>query len=139
MAVTDIRSNVFEGNAFFQTITTNTTTVSTGIFDTADLELGLMFALGAFNFTDGSYTLLLEESSDSGMSGATVIGATDPDQLIGTLPVVTAATAEGGTLGTVGVISNLRFVRASIVSTGTSTGSDVLVLVTQVAEEMPTS
>ena len=138
MAVKDIRSNVIQNNGFFATVASDTTTAG-AIFDTADYELGLMFALGAFNYTDGTYTLLLEESSDAGMAGATVIGSTDPDQLIGTLPVVTAATALGAEFGTVGVISNLRYVRASIVSTGTTTGSDVAVIVTQVAEEMPTS
>ena len=135
MAVTDIRSDVIQNNAFMGDITSDTTTAG-AIFDTADFELGLMFLVGAHTYTDGTYTLLLEESSDSGMAGATTISG---DQLIGTLPVVSAATASGAAFDTVGVISNLRYVRASIVSTATTTGSDIVVVATQVAEEMPTS
>lgn len=133
MAVKDIRSNVKQTVALTAVITTDTTT-NGAILDTADFELGLMFGLDITAFTDGTYTLALQESDDSGMAGAVAITG---DKLIGTLPVATAATAQGADLGTVGVISNLRFVRAQIVSAGTTTGATANVIATQVAENMP--
>ncbi len=132
MAVQDIRSNLKEIVGFSAIITTNTTTAG-AILDTSDFELGLMFSVAITVFGAGTFTLLLEESDDSGMSGAVAITG---DKLIGTLPALTAATAQGVTLETVGVISNLRYVRASIVSTGTTT-TTVVVTATQKAENMP--
>lgn len=132
MAVKDIRSNLKEIVAFSAVINSDVTT-NGAILDTADFELGLMFSVAITVFGVGSYTLLLEESDDSGMSGAVAITG---DKLIGTLPVLGAATAQGATLETVGVISNLRYVRASIVSV-TSTTTTVVVTATQKAENMP--
>lgn len=133
MAVKDIRSNLLEIVALVRTIA-SIGTITGAILDTADFELGLMFSVNVTTFGAGeTVTLILEESDDSGMSGATVISG---DQLIGTLPVLTAVVAEGATLETVGVISNKRFVRASI-STVTTNSSTIVVTATQKAENMP--
>ena len=134
MAVKDIRSNVKQNLAFEPQVISTDTTTTGAILDTADFELGLMFAVNASAYTDGTYTLLIEESDDSGMSGAVAVTG---DKLIGTLPALAAAVAEGDALETVGVISNLRFVRASIVSASTATGATIFVVSTQVAETMP--
>lgn len=133
MAVKDIRSNVKQTVALTAIISTNTTT-NGAVLDTADFELGLMFAVAISAFTDGVYTLLLEEDDVIGFGSSSVISG---DQLIGSLPAPIAASAQGTDLGTVGVISNKRFVRASIVSSGTSTGATASVIATQVAEQMP--
>jgi len=135
MAVKDIRSNVKQTVALTAIISSDTTT-NGAVLDTADFELGLMFALDITAFTDGSYTLLLEEDDVIGFGSSSVISG---DQLIGSLPVVAAASVEGADLLTVGVISNKKFVRASIVSTGTTSGATANVIATQVAENMPTS
>lgn len=133
MAVKDIRSNLKQSVALTAIIATNTTT-NGAVIDTADFELGLMYALDITAFTDGTYTLLLEEDDLLAFSSPSTISG---DQLIGTLPVASAATTQGSDLGTVGVISNKQFVRASIVSAGTSTGATANVIVTQKAENMP--
>jgi len=133
MAVKDIRSNVKQTLALLATITTDTTTAGS-ILDTADFELGLMFAVQISAYTDGTYTLLIEESDDSGMSGAVAVTG---DKLIGSLPAVSAVNAAGAALDTVGVISNLRYVRASLVSTATTSGATTQVIATEVAENMP--
>ena len=133
MAVKDIRSNVKQNLALLATITTDTTTAG-AILDTADFENGLMFAEQVSAWTDGTYTLLIQESADSGMSGATTVSG---DKLIGSLPALGAATVQGAALETVGVIGTLRYVRASIVSASTSSGATVQVIATQVAEQMP--
>lgn len=137
MAVKDIKNNLLGLMALLATIVSDTTTQGV-ILDTADFELGLMFTLSNSLYTDGTYTLLLEESDDSGMAGATTIAG---EQLIGSLPVVSAATVQSNSaaLGSVGVISNKRFVRASIVSTATTSGATVAVLATQKGEVLPIS
>ena len=129
----DIKSNLQVNAAQIENVTGNGT-VTGGILDTADFDLGVMFALMALNFTDGVHTLLIEESDDSGMAGATVVAG---DQLIGTLPAATAATAEGAKVGTVGVISHKRYLRSSVVSTGVTTGSDVVVSSVMKGENLP--
>lgn len=133
MAVKDIRSDLKQTLALLAAISTNTTTAGS-IIDTANFELGLMFAMQLSAWTDGVYTLLLEESDDDGMAGAVAITG---DKLIGSLPALTAATVEGAVLETVGVISNLRYVQASIVSTGVTTGADAQVIATEKGEELP--
>ena len=132
MAVKDIRSNLKQTLVQNAVIATDTTTAG-AILDTADFELGLMFGLQVSKYTLGTLTLLIEESEDSGMSGAVAVTG---DKLIGALPVATAVTAEGGTIGTVGAISNLRYVRASVVSTD-SADATVQVVATEMAENMP--
>lgn len=136
MAVKDIRSNLKETVAFSEVISSDgvNNPANAGIIDTADFELGLMFSVAIPVYGDGNYTLLLEESSDSLMAGAVAITG---DKLIGTLPVLSAVTAEGATLETVGVISNLRYVRASITSASSTTATTVVVTATQKAENMP--
>jgi len=65
--------------------------------------------------TDGTFTLLLEDSDD-GLAYATV----DADFLVGDLPVFTAG--ENDTNKSVGYVGHGRFLRASLVATGVTTG-----------------
>lgn len=133
MAVNDIRSNLLETVALTRTIAT-VGTITGAIIDTADFELGLMFSVDVTTFGSGeTITLILEESDFDDMASPSVISG---DKLIGTLPVLTAVIAEGATLETVGVISNKRYVRASI-STVTTNSSTIVVTATQKAENMP--
>ncbi len=132
MAVNDIRSNLLETVATAGALAANGT-VTGSVIDTADFELGLMFSLNVSAFTTGTFTLALFEADNVAMTGAVAITG---DKLIGTLPVAIAASAEGSDLGTVGVISNLQFVRADVVGTDTSVGT-ISVIATQKAENMP--
>ncbi len=133
MAVRDqvTRMNGYQGS--YDVITTDTTTAG-AIFDTADYELGFSVFISAPAWTDGTYTLLLEESDDSGMAGAVTI----PDaKLIGTFPAVSAATVDGAELGKVGVFSNLRYIQVSVVSASTSSGATIRTTVIKHAENCP--
>ena len=133
MAVRD-QVTLFNGyQAIYEEIVSDTTTAG-ATFDTADFELGFSVLLSAPAWTDGTYTLLLEESDDSGMAGAVTI----PDaKLIGAFPAVSAATVDGAALGKVGVFSNLRYIRVSIVSTGTTNGAFIRSTVIKHAENCP--
>ena len=98
-----------------QTIASDTTTVGE-IIDSKGFE-SLEFIAQSGTITDGAYALLLEESDDSGMSGATVVSA---DETLGELTGF-ASTDDDSTIR-VGSIGKKRFQRLSLVSTGTSSG-----------------
>ena len=132
MAVKDIRSNLKQTLIIAEGLAANGTATGT-ILDTADFELGLMFELTLTSHTTGTFTLAIFESDAANMAGETAVTG---DQLIGALPVETAAVAVGSTLQTVGVISNKRYVRADVIGTDTSVGT-VRVIATQKAENMP--
>lgn len=123
--------NGYQGN--YDTITTNTTTVG-AIFDTSAHELGFSVLLSAPAWTDGTYTLKLEEGEESDMSDGVDIPAA---KLIGALPAVSAATVDGAELGKIGVFSNLRYIRVSIVSTGVTDGATIRTTVIKHAENCP--
>lgn len=112
----------FTGLLSLSALITTDTTTNGAIIDTAEYDLGNSFLMHIGLYTDGTYTMQIQESDDSGMSGATLVSG---DQIIGTLPVLSAVTASGGVIAEVGVISNKRFLRAQIVSTSTSTGASV--------------
>jgi hypothetical protein len=118
-----------------QEIASNTTTVG-AIIDTRDYDLGVYFAMFCSAYTDGTYTLKIEHGDDSGLSDAADVPA---DALVyGTLPALTALTAEGGRLAKEGVFGTKRFLRASIVSTLVTTGADLSVIMVKAAELCPT-
>lgn len=131
----DIRSNLETQMVFNATISSNTTTAGT-IIDTANYDGGIMVSFAASAWTDGTYTPLLEESDDSGMSGAVAVS---DDKLIGTeaAAALSAATSAGGLWKTIGFFSTLRYVRVSIVSTGVTTGASIIATATKLAEIMP--
>ncbi len=135
MAIHDIKNNLTQFNALSAVIASDTTTAG-AIFDTADYELGFMVGLFAAAYTDGTYTVLIEESDDSGMSGAVTVSS---DKIIGTQAdlTVTAVAATGDRIPTVGVFSNLRYVRVSVVSVSTTTGATIILPVTEAAELVP--
>ncbi len=110
-------------NVLTATINANTTTPG-AIIDTADFDPGVGFAFAATAFTDGTYTLLLEESDDPGMAGAVTLTEKRLDLDDGAV----AAAVGAADYDRIEVISNLRFVRASVVSTGVTTGADLNVL-----------
>lgn len=134
MAVKDIRSNIQPRLAMDAAISTNTTTNGSSI-DTKDFEMGLMFAVFAQDWTDGAYEIQIQEADDTAFTEnvATVSG----DKLIGSIDDLGAALAAGAIIATLGVISNLRFVRLNIISTGTSTGAQIVGIVMQMGENLP--
>lgn len=113
------------------TIGSNTTTVGE-IFDSANFDMGIYFAMIIGDFTDGVYTLKLEHGDDSGLSDAADV----PSNMLvyGTLPVLSAAIVAGAGIPREGIHSTKRYVRASIVSTGVTTGAAGTLLIVKDAE-----
>ena len=97
-------------------------TVNGAIIDTKDMSEGLTIGAYLSAWTDGTHTLLIEESEDSGMSGSNVLPAANRVNAAA-LPALGAAIVAGAAISLVGVISTKRYVRASYVSTGTTVGA----------------
>ena len=117
----------------YQEIVSNTTTVG-AIFDTRNYDLGIYFALQLIAWTDGAFALLIEHGDDGALGDAAEV---DAAMLVyGTLPSLGAAIAEGAELPAEGVHSTKRYVRASIVSTGVTSGAFAQVLIVKDAEMM---
>ena len=98
------------------TISSSTTTAG-AIIDTAGFD-SLLFEIFSGARTDGTYTPLVEDGDDSGLSDA---AAVDDKYLIGTEAgaVITGANKRAK----VGYIGPKRYVRLSIVSTVVTTGA----------------
>ncbi len=139
MAVKDIRSNLMVQLAFNAVIASDTTTVGTAIIDTAEFELGCMFALATTAYAAGDFAMEIVESDADDMTGATAITG---DALIdGGGADTTAASAVptallDNKLQTVGIFSNLRYVRVNVVSTN-SADATIVVHCIQKGEYLP--
>lgn len=117
-----------------QVINTDTTTTG-AILDTADYDMGVTFALLVTGYTDGTYTLKIEDGDDSGLSDAADV---DSAMLVyGSLPAASAGASEGDALSKEGVHSTKRYIRPSIVSTSTTTGATVQVIAIMGPEVLP--
>ena len=119
MPTRDIRSDLLPRLAFLAIITTDTTTLG-AIIDTKDFDGGFMYTLASTVFGAGTYTPIIEESDDSGMSGATDVADIN---LIGTEAgaVIDALTGAGEVLKSIGVFGTKRFLRLKILSASTTT------------------
>lgn len=131
----DIRSNLLPRLAFKAIITTDTTTAG-AIIDTADFDGGVVYNLLTTVYGAGTYTPVLTESDDSGMSGATNVPAAN---IIGTLAgaaLGTAVTASGAVLSSFGAFGTKRYLQLSITS-ATATTTTVVATVNGVPEIQP--
>jgi hypothetical protein len=99
-----------------QTVSSSTTTVGNVIDTKGYHSLELIFTLG--NWTDGTFTPLIEESDASDMSGSNAVA---DENLFGT--EAAAALGADYAISSVGVWLGKRYVRASVVSSGVTSGS----------------
>ena len=114
--IKDLKNNLSTLNALdAATIATDTTTNGIAI-DTQGYESGVM-NLRVGTFSDGTYTLGVEESDASG-SGYTDIPAA---RIVGTALALAGANEHDS----IGFVANKRYVRATILSASTSSGADI--------------
>jgi hypothetical protein len=119
MPTKDIRSNLLPKRAFLAIINSDTTT-NGDIIDTADFDGGIVFNFLSTVYGAGTYTPIIEESEDSGMSGANNIADAN---LIGTEAgaAISAVTGASANLGSIGIFGTKRYVRVKILSASSST------------------
>ena len=124
MAVKDIRSNLEIQPAFISAAISTDTTTAGAIIDTANYDDGIMFVVSCTAYTDGTYTPLIQDGDNSSLTDAAAVADAN---LIGTEAgaALTAVTAAGDILPTIGVFGTKRYIRFSWVSTSTSSGATV--------------
>lgn len=107
-------------------ISTNTTTAS-NIIDTQGYDK-VTFVLTSTAFTDGTYTPLVSECDDSGMSGENEVADGDLTRLESAAVVSAATTQSVDASKKIGYLGSKRYVTCDIVSAGTSSGATVGVM-----------
>lgn len=100
-----------------QAITTDTTTAG-DIIDTAEYG-SLLFVIQSGTLTDGTYTVLIHEGDDSGLSDAAAVADAD---LTNTESSASFAATDDNTVTKIGYVGSKRYVRLSLVSASTSSG-----------------
>lgn len=123
----EIHNNIYPKVGLnIQAITTDTTTDGNAIdlkgYDSAEVYV----VTGTV--TDGDYTLILEESATGSFGGEeTAVADTD---LVGTEALASfTADTDDNKIGRVGYVGSKRYIRPTIVSTSTSSGATLGVLV----------
>jgi hypothetical protein len=134
MAVRDITTRL-DNKIIFNEVLTDDTETDGVIIDTADFELGITFIFAITAFSAGSFEFQIFESDADDMAGEVAV---DSDKLIGTLPTLTALTADNTSIDGVGVFSNLRYLRVKVVPDSASGNNSVLGFAVQESEFQPT-
>lgn len=138
MPVSDIRSNLEPKLVQIDTITSNTTTDGFSI-DTRNFDGGLVFNFMATAFSAGTFTPVLEESDTGAFAGEENEIADISLNGSEAGAAITALTAEGDVLKSIGIFSTKQFVRSTIVSTGASGDNTIVVIVEAVPELQPSA
>lgn len=116
----EMHNNVDDVVALTQQAINSNTTTAGAIIDTAGFE-SCEFIVIAGTITDGAYALLLEEGDDPALSDAAAVPAAE------TLGALTGfVAADDDTTKRVGSIGKKRYQRLSIVSTGVTTGVNMM-------------
>jgi hypothetical protein len=117
MATKDLKNNIDDSIGIdIQAISSDTTTAG-NIIDSSGFE-SVTFIQATGAYTDGTYTLLIEDGDDAGLSDATAVA---DDFLIGTEAATALSAANSSSM--IGYNGKKRYVRASIVSTSTTSGA----------------
>lgn len=125
MAMKDLHSNILQKVALnIQAISSDTTTVG-NIIDTRGFQ-SCEFVNISGTITDGDYALLIEHGDEANLSDAAPVADAD---LIGTEAAASFdADDDDNKALRVGYIGEKRYVRASLVSTNTTSGGTLGVL-----------
>lgn len=126
MPVREMSSRTQVRHVATQAIAANQAAAAFGaVIDTVDHNNGVGFYVGATAFTDGVYTLTVEEADDAGFTQN--VAVLDRNHIVGqpALPVqITALNAAGvDNYQRLGVISTRQFVRLLVEATGVTAGA----------------
>lgn len=112
----DSHNNILQAVALNPATIATDTTTDGNIIDTLGFQ-SVEFIVYCGTRTDGTYTPLIKDGADSGLSDA---AAVDDAYLLGT--EAAAALSASNTAKRIGYKGNKRYVRLSIVSTSTTSG-----------------
>ena len=112
----DLHNNIGVENGFTAAVINSDTTTAGAIIDLDGVQ-AVEWVMEATAYTDGTYTPLIEDGEDSGLSDAAAVADA---QLLGT--EAGAALAAAG-LSRIGYVGGKRYARLSWVSTATTTGA----------------
>ena len=96
-----------------------------------------MAVLSCTSFSAGTFTPLLEESDVNTFGGEESAIADENMQGTEAGAALTAVTAEGDVINSIGIVGTKKFVRSTIVSTGASGNNLIEVTITAVPEVAP--
>ncbi len=115
MATKDIRSQLVDILPFVNNL--NSDGSSNGLIIDTDEYLSIMFTYTMEPFSDGTHTVTVFHDDGAGFTTASPI----PDEnVLGSFPVIEAETPQStNILRTWGIFGNKRFIRITVVSTGT--------------------
>ena len=116
MSSIDLKNDISNESAFAPVVIASDTTTAGAIIDTSGFE-SCTFLNRVSAFTDGTYTPLIEDGDDAGLSDAAPVA---DDFLSGTEAALVAAGDSS-----IGYVGKKRYVRISFVSASTSTGATV--------------
>jgi len=114
----DLHNNIKAEVALDTAAISSDTTTAGNIIDMQGFG-SVEFVMQSGTLTDGTYTPLIEEGDASNLSDAAAVADSD---LLGTEANAAFASTDDNAVNKIGYIGNKRYVRLSIVSSGTSTG-----------------
>jgi len=115
-------------------VTSDGTVNGTGV-DCQGIQTGLMFAIGAIAYTDGTHAISFQQADDDAFS--VNVNAITADQIVGEIADIAAATASGDPLPKVGILYTQRYVRPVITSTSVTTGATIVAMAVEHVDEAP--
>tara|TARA_Y100001970_G_scaffold266398_1_gene355045 strand:+ start:7182 stop:7583 length:402 start_codon:yes stop_codon:yes gene_type:complete len=118
MAKRELKSTTSPVVALNTTAISSDTTTNGVIIDTAGYE-SILFIIQSGTITDGTYTSLIQEGDDSGLSDAASVADAD---LTNTEASIAFAATDDNTSKSIAYVGDKRYVRLNIVSASTSSG-----------------
>ena len=118
MAKRELKSTTSPVVALNTTAISSDTTTNGVIIDTAGYE-SILFVIQSGTITDGTYTSLIQEGDDSGLSDAASVADAD---LTNTEASIAFAATDDNTSKSIAYVGDKRYVRLNIVSASTSSG-----------------
>lgn len=120
----DMHNNISPAVALNVAIISSNTTTNGAIIDVQGFD-SLEFIIKSGTIADGTYTPLIEEGDDSGLSDAAAVA---DGELLGTEAEAAFAATDDQTVKHIGYRGSKRYVRLSIVSAGTTSGGTLSAL-----------
>jgi hypothetical protein len=117
----DLHNNIKVEVALDTAAISSDTTTNGNIIDMQGFG-SVEFVIQSGTLTDGTYTPLIEEGDVSNLSDASAVADSD---LLGTEANASFAATDDNAVNKVGYIGNKRYVRLSIISSGTTSGGTV--------------